>query len=215
MNIRLPAFALATCMLIGCGSSRVTDTPRTATEQLLVSAAVDQAVSQLDFSLLEERKTYLDDSLVDRVDKSFIIASVRAQARRDGVILLDKPDDASYILELRAGAVGVDRDDYVLGIPASSLPIGSTPIVTPEIAAYKSINQTGACRISFTVYRRDDNRFFYASGPAYGFSDHKARWIMGAGPGVKENIQPARQPNNTASIVAGPSSPDQSARAPE
>jgi hypothetical protein len=42
------------CLLIllvaGCGSTRQTETPRTATEMLLISNAVDETVGQFDLS---------------------------------------------------------------------------------------------------------------------------------------------------------------------
>ena len=51
--------ALALCsiaFLAGCGST----TTRTATEQLLMSDAVDQAISQIDFQSLRGQKVFLD-----------------------------------------------------------------------------------------------------------------------------------------------------------
>lgn len=199
----------------GCGTTRVTDTPRTATEQLLVSAAVEQAASQLDFEFLEDRKVFLDDSLVERVDKTFVIGAVRAAARQAGVILVDQRNDAHYVLELRAGAVGVDRNEYLLGIPSAQIPTLSGPVGVPEIATYKSITQTGGCSMAFVAYSRDDGRFFYSSGPVYGFSDHRSRWFMGAGPGTRDNIAPPRKPANTAGTRRQPASPDERAAKPE
>ena len=55
-------FALAAlCALVsGCGTTKWSDSPRTATEQLLISDAVDRAISEIDFSALAERSVYLD-----------------------------------------------------------------------------------------------------------------------------------------------------------
>ncbi len=197
--------ALAGLCLTGCGSRRVTDTPRTATEQLLVSAAVDMAVNQLDFSLLEERKVFIDPSLVERVDETYVIAAVRARALAAGALLVPVREDAHYILELRSGGVGVNRNDYILGLPETQIPtpFGIAPI--PEAAAFKSVEQSSACRLSFVVYRRDDGRFLYASGPAFGFAEHSSWWLFGAGPVTGENIRPPASPKNTATISASPS----------
>ncbi|MFW6154525.1 MAG: DUF6655 family protein [Planctomycetota bacterium] len=232
----LVAAAAVVALLGGCGMRRITDTPRTATEQLLVAAAVSQAVGQLDFAFLADRKVYLDDSrvfprpgpaagggrapLTGEVlgilsDRSFIIAEVRAAAMRSGVVLVNRPEAAQYILELRAGAVGTDRNDYILGVPAGQIPWPGAPVTTPEVPVYKSIVQAGACRVAFIAYAQADGRFFHASGPAYGFSDHKSRWILGAGPGTQDNIAPPREPVNTASVKRGPASPDETADRPE
>lgn len=180
--------------LTGCGTMRVTDTPRTATEQLLVATAVENAVAQLDFEFLEDRTVFLDDSRVDRLDKTFVVAEVRAAAREAGVILLDDRDQAHYVMELRAGAVGVDRRDYLFGLPAAQVPTLAGSLATPEVAFYKSISQTGACHVGFVAYSRADGRYLYSSGPAYGFSDHRGRWIFGAGPGVRTDVVPPDAP---------------------
>lgn len=220
----MQARAISLCAVLGCGAMlfasgcgrmRVTDTPRTATEQLLVAAAVEQAASQLDFEFLEGRKVFLDDSLVDRVDRTFVIGAVRAAARQSGVILVDGRNDAHYVLELRAGAVGVDRNEYILGIPASEVPTLGGSAGVPEIATYKSITQAGGCSLAFVAYARDDGRFFYASGPVYGFSDHRSRWLMGAGPSIRDNIAPPRTPANTAGMWNQPTSPGEKAGKPE
>jgi hypothetical protein len=62
---------LAALGAVGCGTTRVTDTQRTATEQLLVSNAIDQAVSQLDFRILAGKPIYFDAQyLTSSVDRS-------------------------------------------------------------------------------------------------------------------------------------------------
>jgi len=208
------AYVGLTCA-VGCGTLRTSDTSRTATEQLLVAAAVQQAVAQLDFEFLEERKVFVDDSLIDRVDKTFVVAEVRAFARRSGVNLVAKREDAHYVLELRVGAVGTDRNDYIFGIPASQVPTVGGLVGTPEVPAYKSITQTGACSVGFVAYRQDDGTFFCSSGPTYGFSDHMSRWIMGAGPGMRDNIAPPRSPENTAAVSQQPATPGEKAPKPE
>ncbi|MFW6065747.1 MAG: DUF6655 family protein [Planctomycetota bacterium] len=206
---KLSAATILLCGIVmftaGCGTVRVTDTPRTATEQLLVATAVEDAVSKLDFDLLEDRKVFLDASLVDRTDKSFIVAEVRAAGRESGVVFVDDRDQADYVMELRAGAAGTNRTDYMLGIPAGQVPTIGGTIGTPELPVYKSISQTGACHVAFVAYARDDGAFLYASGPAYGSSDHKSRWIMGAGPGVQTDMTPPSGASETGDEKTGPS----------
>lgn len=196
----LAGLAVAALTATGCGTRRFTDTPRTASEQLLIAAAVDQATRQLEFSPIAERKVFLDDQFVDRVDKTFVVAAVRARAMTEGVLLVDKLEEASYVMELRSGAVGVDRNDFVLGIPESAMPTPGGSISLPEAAAYKSVRQSGATRVSFVVYRRDDRRLLYASGPAYGFSRQNSQWFFGAGPVINDNVAPEQTDKNTANV---------------
>jgi hypothetical protein len=195
------SLGLFVSLAAGCGSRRITDTPRTASEQLLVSASVDKAVAQLDFDPLTGRKVFVDTSMVDRVDKSFVAATVRSYAWRAGVALVDKAEDAELIMEVRCGAVGLDRNDFILGIPASDIPnpVGAS-VPVPEVAAFKNTKQTGATRISFVTYKRENREFVYASGPTYGFSDQRSWWLVGAGPFKSDNVMPEKTQENTATV---------------
>lgn len=190
------AVILATvlCLQGGCGTRRFTDTPRTASEQLLVAASVDRAVAQLDFFRLFGRKVFVDADLVDRVDKPFLVSSVRRAAWEAGAAVCDSADEADYVLELRSGAVGIDRDDYLLGIPAAQLPTpgGTAPI--PEAPLFKTTNQTGATRLSFVVYERETRELLYTAGPAYGFSGEQTWWLFGAGPNLSGDVRPPNAP---------------------
>src|SRR5262249_4607537 len=59
----------------GCGTTRVSDTQRTATEQLLVSNAVDQAVSQIDFRVLAGKPVYFDAQyLPASTDRGYVVS---------------------------------------------------------------------------------------------------------------------------------------------
>ena len=50
---------LLTILLAGCGTTRVTDTARSATEQLLISHSIDQAISEMDVTALRGKKARL------------------------------------------------------------------------------------------------------------------------------------------------------------
>jgi hypothetical protein len=202
----LPLVLTCLAVLSGCGTRRFTDTPRTASEQLLVSAAVDQACAQLNFDPLSGKKVFVDDRFVDRVDKTFLVATIRMRGMEKGVLFVEKAEEASHVLELRSGAVGVDRDEYVLGIPESAIPSPGGAVTLPEAAAFKSVNQHGATRVSFAVYQRENRQFVYASGPAYGFSKQNSRWFFGAGPVIQDNVAPEKTGRNTADAQSGSAS---------
>lgn len=205
-TLLLLSTATALLFAAGCGTRRFTDTPRTASEQLLVSAALDQACAQLVYDPLTGKEVFLDDQFVDRVDKSFLVATIRMRGMEKGIRFVDKPDQASHVMELRSGAVGVDRSEYVLGIPETALPTPGGSIPLPEAAAFKSVAQSGASRVSFVVYQREDRKFLYASGPAYGFSKQNSRWFFGAGPVIEDNVSPEETDQNTANAESGSAS---------
>ena len=104
--------------ILGCGTTRSSDTARTATEQLLISDAVDRAIQSVSFAPLAGQTVYLDDSkLSDVVDKNYIVSTLRQHMLASGCILRDTRDQADFVVEARAGAVGTDRNDLLFGIP--------------------------------------------------------------------------------------------------
>src|SRR5687768_15185765 len=54
---------LAACAVtaLGCGSTRTSNTARTATEQLLISDAIDRTVQQINFKVLEGQTVFFDE----------------------------------------------------------------------------------------------------------------------------------------------------------
>ena len=96
---------LACCL--GCGTTR----DKLATEQLLLSDAVDRAVAHIDFSPLRGEKVYLDTQYIKQlkvnpnsfVNPDYIISSLRQQMVQAGCLLQDSRDEADYIAEARVG----------------------------------------------------------------------------------------------------------------
>src|SRR5262245_30346366 len=89
---------------VGCGTTRVSDITRTATEQLLISNSVDQAVSEMDFTLLAGKPVYFDPQYLDGVvDKGYIISSLRQHLLASGCLLQDDRARATYVVEARSG----------------------------------------------------------------------------------------------------------------
>jgi len=171
----------------GCGTTKWSDTARTATEQLLISDAIDRAVSGLDLRALAGKKVYLDDAPVKQVtDNAYLISAVRQHVLASGAILRDKREEAEYILEIRAGVVGTDRNDLLFGIPATNLPtvptVATVPSQIPEIAFAKKTDQRAVAKISLFAYNRETGRPVWQSGAVPVESQTKALWVLGAGP---------------------------------
>ncbi len=196
---------LALLLSSGCGTRRTTDTPRTASEQMLVAAAVSRAVEQLDFAPMKDLKVFVNDTLVDRVDKTYVVASVRAAAWRAGGIVVEKAEEADFVIELRSGAVGLDKTEYIFGVPASQIPGPFGGASIPEVALFKSVQQEGGSWLAFVVYRRADRAFQYSTGPAFGWSRQRAWWLFGAGPSIVDDLTEVEK--HAATQPAGPLKP--------
>src|ERR1700730_11683982 len=118
--VRASRLALAGVLglAVGCGTTRMTDTLRTATEQLLVSNAIDQAVSELDFRELSGKTVYFDPQYLDGVvDRGYLVSSLRQQLLASGCVLQDDRTKARYVVEVPSGGDGTNRHALLVGIP--------------------------------------------------------------------------------------------------
>jgi len=171
----------------GCGTTKWTETRRTATEQLLISSSIDQAVSRIDFRALVGKKVFLDETyLKDVVDSSYLLSSLRQQLLAGGAILAEKKDQADYVVEVRSGAVGTDMHSLLIGVPQTNLPSGlaavGAPSNIPEIPFVKRTKQTAVTKILLFAYHRESGRPLWQSGQVLAKSWAQDVWILGAGP---------------------------------
>lgn len=189
----LIALPLLLCLIAaGCG----TTTKQSATEQLLVSDAIDEAISQVDFRHLTGRKVFLDTThlrhvkTIGFVNADYIISSIRQQLTAARCSILDRKEDADIVVEPRVGALGTDGHDITFGVPqsnqlsATASALGSTiPIpVIPEISFGRSNAQSGIAKIIVFAYDRETRQPVWQSGIARAESSSRNTWLFGAGP---------------------------------
>jgi hypothetical protein len=187
-------FALAACqalavagaiILTGCGTTRLTDTQRTATEQLLVSNAIDQAISEFSFGDLAGKSVYLDTQYLEgAVDKGYLISTIRHHLLTSGCVLLEEKNKATYIVEVRSGAIGTDRHALLVGIPQMNVPtfVPGQPSFIPEIPLAKKTDQEGVAKVAIFAYNRITGQLVWQSGMVKALSTSKDTWVLGAGP---------------------------------
>lgn len=170
----------------GCGTTRMTDSSRTATEQHLISHAVDLAVSQLDFRILAGKRVFLEEEYIDKsvVDRGYLISTLRQQILASGCLLQAKKDEAEIVVEARCGGLGTDRHSLLIGVPAMSLPtiIPGQPSQIPEIPFAKKTDQQGLAKLAVYAYERKSGNRIWQSGTLQAQSTAKDLWIIGAGP---------------------------------
>jgi len=186
-----------TTATIGCTSTiRTTDPPRTATEQFLLSQAASEAVEQLSIEALRGRRVYLDADYFAASEQAFVLGELRAKLLLSGVQLTTL-EDSQIVVEVRSGGVGIDRSDFLLGIPSLIVNAGDgdatatrTPFATPELAIIKNINQAGVASVAFVAYWTDTGELVARSGPFIGRTLREDWWFFGFGPRTIGNIAP-------------------------
>jgi hypothetical protein len=170
----------------GCGTMRVSDTARTATEQMLISHSIDDTVSHLDFRLLAGKRVYLDTQYLDGVtDKGYLISSLRQHLLACGCLLQEERKRATYVVEARAGSVGTDRNDMLVGIPQMMVPSvmpGVPGGMIPEIALAKKTNRRAVAKIAVFAYDRTSGDPVWQSGTVEAICREQNHWLFGTGP---------------------------------
>ncbi len=101
---------------LGCGTTK----SYTATDQLLISDAVDATIAKIDFRPLQGKKIFLDTTYLtgaktvpgipnpilgsnNLINADYVISSVRQQMIADGCLIEEKKEDADLIAEVRIG----------------------------------------------------------------------------------------------------------------
>ena len=163
----------------GCASSLVTNPPRSATEQLLLSSAADRAMASVDLDIFAGRTTFLDLTYFDSYDSKYAEGEIRDALFRAGALLVNSETNADIIIEARSGALAIDNDTILFGIPNMSVPIPlSVPIEIPEIALYKTQTQHSYAKFALLAYANKSRAHIYSSGPLDGTSNHDYHKIL-------------------------------------
>jgi hypothetical protein len=178
-------------MMAGCGTTR----SYTATEQLLISDAVDATVAKIDFSPLSRKKVFLDSSYMKMLkapniilDADYVTSSIRQQMLADSVYLVDNRDEAELIAEARLGTMGLDGHNVTYGVPASNVLSGASALAgasvpaIPELSVGRREAKLGAAKVAVFAYNRTTREPYWQSGIARSTSTARDTWFLGIGP---------------------------------
>jgi len=178
---RLPAqlvLAVALLAIAACSSSRKTQPEHSATEQLLVTNAVDKAVRQLRLPLPDGTRVYLRTDGIEGDYAPYTKAAIREAIVEQGAYLTAERGDADTVIDVRAGALSSDEFETLVGMQSFEVPIPlAGNIETPEIAFYKRSERRGVAKVAATAYSADAGKHIASTGQTYGFA-HKRQWTM-------------------------------------
>ena len=178
--IRLFSILIGATMVVGCTVVRETQPVRTATEQLILSHAVIDAVRQIKADAVAGKKVMLDLSYLKTVDIEFTKGELRDRLLQLGAELVADIDMAEIIVEARSSGLGIDDSKTMIGIPAIPIPIPSVGIFkTPALPLYKYDKQLGIAGLSLTGIEVATGKHVFSVGPIIGNAVHSDMSLIG------------------------------------
>ena len=189
---------VAVIYVFGCGTMK----NHVATEQLLVSDAIERAVDQFDFSPLANSTVYLDTQYMAKVttqgflNSDYISSALRERLMMANCYIKDSAEDAEFVVEVRVGVLGTDAHEINYGIPASQPLTTTASLLTgggvipslPEVSLAKKDERRGAAKLHLFAYNRETMQAVWQPEVAYGRSTARSLWVFGAGPFEKGTI---------------------------
>lgn len=153
----------------GCELPRdVTKTPRSATEQLLLSQALDRTLFDLFIPVSLQEPLVLEVTGLQSGyasssggDLLFVKDVVSARLGGLGYRMVNSESDASFIVRVVVQSFGTNQSTTFFGMP----PIQSVliPFSLPQLTLYQNLSQDGYIRYSLDVVERASGRLFYST----------------------------------------------------
>lgn len=168
----MKSWLLALILLLGgCATVRESYPTRTATEQLLISDAIEAAAVHLVVSTPPNRKCFLDTTNFEGVDARYAISTIRQHLMQQGIALMEKREDADTIIEIRAGALSIDSKGVIVNFPNISvgqiIPIMPTPLTFSQWS--RKVDE-GIAKISAFTYDKKTGKLMSVSETVIGKS---------------------------------------------
>ena len=185
LSCRTTGGILALGMLVafstGCATTTTSNTARTGNEQILISSAIDRAMSNVRFNDFSNYSVFVDDKyLASAVDKGYLVGEIRHKVLQGGGRLAAKVEDADIVLEPRSGGVGTDSEETYIGIPAIGVP--GMPFELPEIKFAQRATQMGTAKIGLVAYDAKTGQSLGQGGTATAVTHANDTYVLGIGP---------------------------------
>lgn len=193
----------AVLLVAGCTHNQRTNTARTGMEQLLISNAIDQSLAKVDFQPFGGHAVYLEEKYADSVDKPYLVGSVRHRLLAAGARLVDKPEEAQIVVELRCGGVGTDSSESFVGIPEVTVP---GMVTLPEVRFLERTSQTGTAKIGLVAYDAKTKQILGPGGTSLSRSNDNNWTVAGIG-SIQEGSVRREIKSSTTGAAAQPRRP--------
>lgn len=153
-------------LLSACSTTqKITNSARTATEQLLLSEAISRSLPKQNGSPLPIPKGAIIKLDVTGLtpDKDMAKGVVAAWLGLQGYIVQDGAEKATHRINVVIDSLGSEAGNTFFGIP----PIQASliPVSLPELALFKADLQSGYARFHVDVFEMPSGRFIVSSTP--------------------------------------------------
>lgn len=170
----------------GCiNKQRMTEPVRSVGEQLLLTTAIDRALSELDMEAigrLEGVKVHISTNYLKTLDQEYLVGSLRDLFFANGVLVVDDPKEAQIIVEARSGANSLDSAKVTAGIAEDQAlpnPVTGAPISLPEMAFFKKENNISVTKVALVAYKTDTREHVFSSGTLLGGAYDRHYQVLG------------------------------------
>lgn len=140
-------------------------TSPSATQQILLAQAYDQALQDVDYQLLVGKKVYLDATNIKLANAGWQAYRLREELCRRGVLLQTKPEEAELIVEASVAVNGTDAEMGSFGISMPAISQAASVLSSSSGSLVQSINQYATIRLSLFAYESKSRQFYWESGP--------------------------------------------------
>lgn len=194
--MKVIGLSLLIFFVTGCAlEHELSRTPRTAVEQVLLTQAVERALTNLSVRLpdgvnvdvdatgLENdrsrlRTTNADLGAVDRPSRDilYIRDLVAAELGRRGYRVSSRDNESPYLVRVMAESFGTVQGTMFIGMP----PVQSVliPFSLPELTLYKNQSQSGYARLHMDVYDNRTGEFLGSTPKLVGRAFHNQYTVL-------------------------------------
>ena len=148
-------FLLSLLFLPACNTPWMTNTPRSAIEQYLVSTTVDRCFSYTNFMNYSNKKAFMDYTyFAPQVDKAYAQGIIEGRLSSFGIVIVKKQEEADIIVQPLCGVLGTDHDKFMIGTPSLPIPVPDTGMsfAIPEIPLFSKITRRAYGKFSIYIF---------------------------------------------------------------
>ncbi len=186
MNLVLCGGALL--MLSGClGNIRESTSAKTATEDLLITTAVQRAVDQFSGSargVFNGKSVFVSSAFMEGERGKYAESAMRDMVTEAGASMAADEASADLVAEVRTATSGIKDSGFGFGLPELPLPVPNSSLNTmiPALYLFYRDKQEGWAKFRVWVKQTSDGNYVAKSGDLWGHSYYSKWTIFAVGP---------------------------------